>query len=52
MAQGIGAGKLDSLGCAFGAVLWNVDPVASVVFGSEPYVPAVYTMRFPGVAIG
>ena len=44
--------ELDSLGCAFGAGLWNVDLVASVVFGSGAHVQAVYTMRCPGAAIG
>ena len=33
--------EMDVLGCEFGAGLWNVDPVASVVFGSGTYVPAV-----------
>ena len=45
-------GKLDGLGCAFGTGLWNVEPVALVVFGSRTDVPAVYTMRCPGAAIG
>ena len=43
--------ELDGLGCAFGAGLWNVYPVALVVFGSGTNVPAVYIMRFPGAAI-
>ena len=43
--------ELDGPGCAFGAVLWNVDPVASVVFGSGTDVPAVYTMWCLGVVI-
>ena len=43
--------ELDGLGCAFGAGLWNVEPVASVVFGSGTDVPAVYTMLCPGTAI-
>ena len=44
--------KLDRIGYAFGAGLWNVYPVASVVFSSITNVPAVYTMRCPGAAIG
>ena len=43
---------LEGLGCAFGAGIWNVYPVALVVFGSSTNVPAVYTMRCPGAAIG
>ena len=44
--------KMDGLGCVFGAGLWNLDPVASIVFGSSTDVPAVYTMWCPGAAIG
>ena len=44
--------ELGCLGCAFGVGVWNVDPVALVVFGSGTDVPAVYTMRCPGVGIG
>ena len=44
--------KMDGFGCAFGAGLWNVDPVASLVFGSGTDVPAVYTMPCPSAAIG
>ena len=43
--------KMEGLGCAFGAGLWNVDLVASVVFGSGTHVSAVYTMQYPGAAI-
>ena len=44
--------ELDGIVCAFGAGLWNIDPVAPVVFGSGTNVTAVYIMRFPGAAIG
>ena len=44
--------ELNGLGCAFGAGLLNLYPVASVVFGSGTDVPAIYTMRCPGAAIG
>ena len=44
--------ELDGIGCAFEAGLWNVYPVASVVFWSGNDVPDVYTMRFPGAVIG
>ena len=44
--------ELDGLGCTFGVGLWNVDPVALVVFRRGTNVPAVYTMWFPGAAIG
>ena len=44
--------ELNGLGCAFGEGLWNVDPETSVVFGSSTNVPAIYTMRCPGAAIG
>ena len=43
---------LDDIGCAFGASIWNVDPVALVVFGRGTDVPSVYTMRCPGAEIG
>ena len=43
--------ELDGLGCEFGTGLWNVDRVASVLFGSGTDVPAVYTMWCPGAAI-
>ena len=44
--------ELDSLGCVLGTGLCNVDPVASVVFGSGTDVLAVYTMWCPGITIG
>ena len=44
--------ELNGIGCAFGAGLWNVDLVASVLFGSGTDVPDIYTMRCPGAAIG
>ena len=44
--------ELDGLGCVFGAGLWNVDLVASIVFGSGTDVPSIYTMWCPGATIG
>ena len=44
--------ELDGLGCVFGAGIWNLVLVESVMFRSDTDVPAVYTMRCPGAAIG
>ena len=44
--------ELDGLGCVFGAGIWNLVLVASVMFRSGTDVPAVYTMRCPGAVIG
>ena len=44
--------ELNGLGCVFGAGHWNIDLVALVLLGSSTNVPAVYTMKCLGVAIG